>query len=86
LIEIIIVLGVIDGDLLFMGCSMLNREWGKIYMIGLFSCAWGFLLGMIGFGLGGCAWALLLGILALISGVKILVRALGPYFVKKELF
>ena len=35
-------------------------------MISLFSCAWGFLLGMIGFGLGGCA--------------------LGPHFVKKELF
>jgi hypothetical protein len=54
----------------------LNRQWGTACLIGLFSCAWGFLVGMIGFGLGGWAWALLLGILALISGVKIHLRDL----------
>ncbi|MDE2028611.1 MAG: hypothetical protein KGJ11_08725 [Candidatus Omnitrophica bacterium] len=49
---------------------------GEVYLIGLFSLAWGFLAGMIGFGLGGWAWALLLGILVLISGVKIHLRDL----------
>jgi hypothetical protein len=58
----------------------LNRSWGTICLIGLFSCAWGFLAGMIGFGLGGWAWALLLGILALISGVKIHLRDLKRPF------
>jgi hypothetical protein len=55
---------------------LLNMRWGSIYLIGLFSCAWGFLAGMIGYGLGGWAWALLLGILALISGIKIHSRDL----------
>jgi hypothetical protein len=59
---------------------ILNRRWGTIYLIGLFSCAWGFLAGMIGFGLGGWAWALLLGILALISGVKVHLRDLKRPF------
>jgi len=60
---------------------VLNRQLGTVYLIGLFSCAWGFLAGMIGFGLGGWAWALLLGILALISGVKIHLRDLKRLFV-----
>jgi hypothetical protein len=59
---------------------ILNRHWGTIYLVGLFSCAWGFLAGMIGFGLGGWVWALLLGILALISGVKIHLRDLKRPF------
>lgn len=59
---------------------VLNRRWGIIYLIGLFSCTWGFLAGMIGYGLGGWAWALLLGILALISGVKIHLRDLKRPF------
>ena len=59
---------------------VLHRRWGAIYLIGIFSCAWGFLAGMIGFGLGGWAWALLLGILALISGVKIHLRDLKRQF------
>ena len=58
----------------------LNRHWGTVYLIGLFSCAWGFLAGMIGFGLGGWAWALLLGLLALRSGVKIHCRDLTRPF------
>src|SRR5580658_834809 len=49
----------------------LNTRWGAVSLIGLFSCAWGFVAGMIGYGLGGWAWALLLGILALIRGIKI---------------
>lgn len=60
---------------------VLNRHWGTIYLIGLFSCAWGFLAGMISYGLGGWAWALLLGVLALISGVKIHCRDLKKPFV-----
>jgi len=59
---------------------VLNRHWGTVYLVGLFSCAWGFLAGMIGFGLGGWAWALLLGVLALISGVKIHLRDLNRPF------
>lgn len=59
---------------------VINRHWGTVYLIGLFSCAWGFLAGMIGYGLGGWAWALLLGILALISGVKIHLRDLKRPF------
>jgi len=59
---------------------VLDRRWGTIYLIGLFSSAWGFLAGMIGYGLGGWAWALLLGILALISGVKIHLRDLKRPF------
>lgn len=59
---------------------VLNRHWGTVYLIGLFSLAWGFLAGMIGFGLGGWSWALLLGILALISGVKIHIRDLKRPF------
>lgn len=55
---------------------VLNRHWGTVCLIGIFSCAWGFLAGMIGYGLGGWAWALLLGILAVISGVKIHLRDL----------
>jgi len=58
----------------------LNRRWGTVYLIGIFSSAWGFLAGMIGFGLGGWAWALLLGILALISGVKTHLRDLKRPF------
>jgi hypothetical protein len=53
-----------------------HSDGGPVCLIGLFSCAWGFLAGMIGYGLGGWAWALLLGILALISGVKIHLRDL----------
>ena len=59
---------------------VLDRRWGTIYLIGLFSSAWGFLAGMIGYGLGGWAWALLLGGLALISGVKIHLRDLKRPF------
>ncbi len=59
---------------------MPNRHWGTIYLIGIFSCAWGFLAGMIGFGLGGWAWALLLGILALRSGIKVHLRDLKRPF------
>jgi hypothetical protein len=59
---------------------VLHRRWGAIYLIGIFSCAWGFMAGMIGFGLGGWAWALLLGILSLISGVKIHLRDLKKPF------
>jgi len=59
---------------------VLDRRWGIISLIGLFSCAWGFLAGMIGYGLGGWAWALLLGILALISCVKIHLRDLKRPF------
>jgi hypothetical protein len=55
---------------------VLNRHWGTVYLIGIFSCSWAFLAGMIGYGLGGWAWALLLGVLALISGVKIHLRDL----------
>ena len=55
---------------------VLYTRCGAIYLTGIFSCAWGLLAGMIGFGLGGWAWALLLGILALISGVKIHLRDL----------
>jgi hypothetical protein len=62
----------------------LNRHWGTVYLIGLFSCAWGLLAGMIGFGLGGWAWALLLGILAVISGVKIHLRDLKRPFVQEQ--
>ena len=63
---------------------LLNRQWGKtIYLIGLFSCAWSFLAGMIGFGLGGWAWALLLGTLAFISGMKIHYRDLKRPFVSE---
>ena len=58
----------------------LNTRWGAVCLIGLFSCAWAFLAGMIGLGLGGWAWALLLGILALISGVKIHLRDLKRPF------
>ena len=58
-------------------------HWGTVYLVGIFSCAWGFLAGMIGFGLGGWAWALLLGILALISGVKVHLRDLKRPFVNK---
>ena len=58
----------------------LNTRWGSVCLIGLFSCAWSFLAGMIGYGLGGWAWALLLGILALISGVKIHLRDLKRPF------
>ena len=64
---------------------ILNRYWGTVYLIGLFSCVWGFLAGMIGYGLGGWAWALLLGILALISGVKIHLRDLRRPF-KRNIF
>ena len=32
---------------------ILHRRLGIIYLIGIFSCAWGFLAGMIGYGLGG---------------------------------
>lgn len=60
---------------------VLHTRCGAIYLIGIFSCAWGFLAGMIGFGLGGWAWALLLGILAVISGVKIHCRDLKRPFV-----
>ncbi len=55
---------------------VLSKHWGTIYLIGIFSSAWGFLAGMIGYGIGGWAWTLLLGILALISGVKIHLRDL----------
>jgi len=61
----------------------LNTRWRAVCLIGLFSCAWGFLAGMIGYGLGGWAWALLLGILALISGVKIHLRDLKRPFVNE---
>jgi hypothetical protein len=66
------------GDIILLTALtwVLNKRWGAIYLIVLFSCAWGFLAGMIGFGLGGWAWALLLGILALLSGVKIHLRDL----------
>ncbi|MDE2214201.1 MAG: hypothetical protein KGJ61_03635, partial [Candidatus Omnitrophica bacterium] len=60
---------------------ILDRRWGKVLLIGLYSLAWGLLAGMIGFGLGGWAWALLLGILALMSGVKIHCRDLKRPFV-----
>jgi len=63
----------------------LNRQWGTVCLIGLFSCAWAFLAGMIGYGLGGWAWALLLGILALISGVKIHLRDLKMPFRSMDL-
>ncbi|MDE2231238.1 MAG: hypothetical protein KGJ95_04125 [Candidatus Omnitrophica bacterium] len=63
---------------------VLNRRWGKVLLIGLFSLAWGLLAGMIGFGLGGWVWALLLGSLALISGVKIHCRDLRRPFVSKS--
>jgi len=59
---------------------VLNRQWGTVCLIAIFSCAWGFLAGMIGYGLGGWAWALLLGILALISGVKTHLRDLKKSF------
>jgi hypothetical protein len=59
---------------------LLDRSWGAVCLIGIFSCAWGFLAGMIGYGLGGWAWALLLGILALISGLKIHCRDLKRPF------
>jgi len=66
---------------------VLDRRWGSIYLIGLFSCAWGFLAGMIGYGLGGWAWALLLGVLALISGIKIHLRDLKrPFYAGFEKF
>ncbi len=65
----------------------LNRRWGSVCLIGLFSCAWAFLAGMIGFGLGGWAWALLLGVLALISGIKIHLRDLKrPFYSGLENF
>ncbi len=60
---------------------VLDRRWGSIYLIGFYSCAWGFLAGMIGYGLGGWAWALLLGLLALRSGIKIHCRDLKRPFV-----
>ena len=47
----------------------LNRQWGTVCLIGLFSCA----------------WALLLGILALISGVKIHLRDLKMPFRSMDL-
>ena len=59
---------------------ILNTRWGTIYLIGVYSCTWGFLAGMIGYGLGGWAWALLLGILTLISGFKIHCRDLKRPF------
>jgi hypothetical protein len=31
---------------------ILNTRWGIVCLIGLYSCAWGFLAGMIDFGLG----------------------------------
>jgi len=66
---------------------VLNRHWGTVCLIGIFSCAWSFLAGMIGYGLGGWAWALLLGILALMSGVKIHLRDLKrPFYVGFEKF
>ena len=58
---------------------------GQFTLIVLFSCAWGFLAGMIGYGLFGWAWALLLGILALISGVKIHCRDLRRPFVSRTI-
>lgn len=74
--------------ILLVGLTLiLNTQWGTVCLIGLFSCAWGFLAGMIGFGLGGWAWALLLGILALISGVKIHLRDLiRPFYLGLENF
>jgi len=60
---------------------VLNRSWGVVCLIILYSCVWGFLAGMIGYGLFGWAWAIMLGGLALISGVKIHCRDLRRPFV-----
>jgi hypothetical protein len=88
-----VVLAVIIGDglgswpgviiLLLTLIWVLNRSWGVVYLIILYSCAWGFLAGMIGYGLFGWAWAIMLGGLTLISGVKIHCRDLRRPFVSQ---
>jgi len=64
---------------------MLKRRLGTVYLIVLFSCAWSFLAGYIGYGIFGWAWAILLAVLALISGVKIHCRDLKRPFVNEAL-
>ena len=88
-----VVLSVIIGDglaswpgviiLLSVLIWVLNRRWGATCLIILFSCTWGFLAGLIGYGLFGWAWAIMLGTLALISGVKIHCRDLRRPFVSQ---
>jgi len=89
-----VVLSVIIGDglaswpgviiLLTFLLWVLNRRWGTVYLIVIFSCAWSFLAGYIGYSIFGWAWALLLGSLALISGVKIHCRDLRRPFVSED--
>ena len=77
-------LGSWPGVIILLAALMwvLNRRWGTVYLIVIFSCAWGFLAGIIGYGIFGWAWALLLGGLALISGVKLHCRDLKRPFEK----
>ena len=88
-----VVLSVIIGDgiaswpgviILFVALTwVLNKRYGTVCLIFIFSCTWAFLAGMIGYCLFGWSWALLLGVLALISGVKIHCRDLRRPFVSE---